>query len=145
MHVNVSLMTNVINISIEPCFPSKDKAKEPREEKVRIKEEPRDTTPRSKHGDRDDQQVAPPHHDDSRRSFGRHGGHSSDEEERDEIVTAGHGHRRSAEPSPKHIDERGLCLHAISLYNSMFFHGYIKKVVISCRLTAMTLRSCKKQ
>ena len=104
---------------------SRDKTKEPREEKVRIKEEPRDATPHSKHGSRDDQQAAPPHHDDSRRerSFGRHG-HSSDDGDV-EILSAGHAHRRSAEPSPKHLDERGLCLNVLSIdshVHSLFNH-----------------------
>ena len=99
----------------------KGRDKEPREKEVRIKEEPRD--PKTKHRDRrDDQQVAPPHHDhdDARKEKFVTRSHSSDERESErdpERTTAGHGHRRSAEPSPKHIDERGVCRDCVPLEN----------------------------
>ena len=84
---------------------------------MRIKEEIRETKgAHTKHRERDrrdDQQVTPGHHDDSRKEKSSFlpRSHSSDERENErdaERMTAGQGHRRSAEPSPKHIDERGL-------------------------------------
>ena len=108
----------------------KGRDKELREKEVRIKEEPRD--PKTKHRDRrDDQQVAPAHHDDrghddSRKEKFVTRSHSSDERESErdsERMAAGHGHRRSAEPSPKHIDERGVCQDCFPLENLPCYRG----------------------
>ncbi|KAI0218636.1 THO complex subunit 2 [Lamellibrachia satsuma] len=72
----------------------------------REKDKTRDKEPREK-------EVTPGHHDDSRKEKSSFlpRSHSSDERENErdvERMTAGHGHRRSAEPSPKHIDERDM-------------------------------------